>query len=253
MADVRDVNATGRFSERGADYARHRPSYPDAAIDAVLAGLGAPSSLLAVDVGAGTGISSRLLAARGLRVIAVEPNRDMREAAQADARITWVDGTAESVPLRDAEANLVLAAQAFHWFRAEPAVREMARVLAPAGRLALVWNRRSTRDPFTAGYRDALLAIGADPALEAMNADVGAVERSGLFVATRVAFFTQEQLLDRDGLLGRARSASYVPKDGPKLDELVERLDSLYARFAAGGFVTMVYETEVRLAERVSG
>jgi len=252
MPNAQDHDPTGRFSNRADEYARYRPTYPREAIDALLRGLGAPETLHAVDVGAGTGISSRLLAERGVRVTAVEPNREMREAAAGDSRVTFVDGTAETLPVPDGAADLVLAAQAFHWFRAAPAVREMARALKAGGRLALMWNRRSVQDAFTAGYRDALLAIGANPTLEAMESDVGAVERSGLFGATRVETFLHTQPLDRDALVGRALSASYVPKEGPALDALVAKLDALFARHAgAGGTVAMVYETEVRLSERL--
>ncbi|MBC7773083.1 MAG: SAM-dependent methyltransferase, partial [Pyrinomonadaceae bacterium] len=72
------LNPTGRFSDRAEDYKKYRPSYPPDAIDAILDGLGPPASLLAADIGAGTGISSTLLAERGVRVFAVEPNPAMR-------------------------------------------------------------------------------------------------------------------------------------------------------------------------------
>jgi SAM-dependent methyltransferase len=253
MPERAPQDPTGRFSDRADDYAKYRPTYPREAIDALLGGLGAPETLLAVDVGAGTGISSRLLAERGVRVLAVEPNREMREAAVVSPGVSFVDGTAESLPVPDGAADLVLAAQAFHWFRPEPSLREMARALRPGGRLALVWNRRSAADAFTAAYRDALLATGANPTLEAMDADVGAVERSGLFAATRVERFVHAQRLDRDALVGRALSASYVPKEGPALAELVAQLDTAFARHAdASNHVSMVYETEVRLSERLT-
>jgi len=128
MANSDDQDPTGRFTNRAEDYVRYRPSYPAAAIDALLAGLGAPTTLVAADVGAGTGISARLLAERGVEVVAVEPNRAMREAAAPHARVTFRDGSAEAIPLADGSVDLVLAAQAYHWFRAVPAVTEMARV-----------------------------------------------------------------------------------------------------------------------------
>ena len=78
-----DLSPTTRFSGRAADYVRHRPGYPAAAIAAVLRGLGDPVRLVAADVGAGTGISSRLLAERGVRVLAIEPNAEMRAATRA--------------------------------------------------------------------------------------------------------------------------------------------------------------------------
>src|SRR5580765_3969802 len=86
---------THRFSDRAQAYRRFRPAYPPAAIDSMLEGL-APragaASLVAVDLGAGTGISSRLLAARGVRVIAIEPNPEMRAAADAHQLVEYRDG-----------------------------------------------------------------------------------------------------------------------------------------------------------------
>src|SRR5436305_13648679 len=84
MSDVERFHPTTRFSGRADLYARHRPDYPAAARDFLIGrcGLGAPGALL-VDVGCGTGISARLFAARGVRVVGVEPNEDMRALAEA--------------------------------------------------------------------------------------------------------------------------------------------------------------------------
>jgi SAM-dependent methyltransferase len=252
MADEKENDPTRRFTGRAEDYARYRPTYPAAAIDAILAGLGPPRSLVAVDVGTGTGISARLLADRGSTVIAVEPNPAMLREAAPHERVLFVEGSAEAIPLRTGWANLVLAAQAYHWFRADEAVREMARVLRPGGRLALVWNRRSTRDALGAGYRDALLSLGVDPALEAMNADILAVGRSGLFGPLEVARFEHEQALALPDFIGRGRSASYVPKSGREAERFVALLRDLHARHArADGAVRFAYETEVMLATRL--
>ncbi len=254
MSTPSELEPTGRFTSRAGDYVRYRPTYPAAAIDAVLAGLAAPAELVAVDVGAGTGISSRLLAERGVRVSAVEPNRAMREAAAAHPGVTWLEGSAEAIPLPEAAADLTLAAQAFHWFRAEEALREMARVTKSGGRVALLWNHRSRSDEFMRGYEAVILEVldrGADPAIVGMESDVAAVERSGLFGPRRVVSFEHRQRVDRDGLIGRALSASYVPKDGPGRARLVELLDALHARYANGGNVDFVYDAEVTLAERL--
>lgn len=251
MSTPSDLDPTGRFSNRAEDYARYRPTYPAAAIDAVLDGLGPPSRLAALDVGAGTGISARLLGERGAHVTAVEPNRAMREAAAPHPNVTWLEGTAEAIPLGNAAVDLALSAQAFHWFRAGEAVREMARVTKSGGRLALVWNHRSATDPFMRGYQEILLALGVDPAVAGMDADVAAVERSGLFGPRRVVSFEHRQRVDRDGLIGRALSASYVPKDGAGRARLVELLSALHARYAHDGTVDFVYDTEVTLAERL--
>src|SRR6185295_16889471 len=101
--------------------------------------------------GAGTGISARLLADRGVRVVAVEPGDAMSGSAARHPRVRWVAATAEAIGLDSASVDLVLCAQSFHWFRPEAALAEFARILRPRGRLAIVWNRRSTTDPLTAG------------------------------------------------------------------------------------------------------
>src|SRR5205085_9077451 len=78
MPQPSGLDSVGRFSDRAADYVKFRPTYPAAAADAILAGLEPAGKLVAADVGAGTGISARLLAERGVRVVAVEPGSAMR-------------------------------------------------------------------------------------------------------------------------------------------------------------------------------
>src|SRR5262245_44915731 len=154
--DLTAMNPTGRFSGRAEDYRRYRPDYPAAALDAILEGLGEPSRLVAADVGAGTGISSRLLADRGVRVVAIEPNEAMRAAAAPHPLVEFREGTAERTGLAEATLDLVLCAQSFHWFRAKEALAEFRRVLRPGGRVALLWNERNLADPMTAAYYAAL-------------------------------------------------------------------------------------------------
>src|SRR5439155_1443196 len=107
------------------------------------------AKLDAADVGAGTGIASRQLAAHGVRVLAVEPNAEMRAAAIRHPGIEWRAGTAEATGLDSGIVGLVLCAQAFHWFRAQHALAEFSRILRPGGRLALMWNSRDRADPLT--------------------------------------------------------------------------------------------------------
>ncbi|HMI82931.1 MAG TPA: class I SAM-dependent methyltransferase [Polyangiaceae bacterium] len=250
MAELHDLNPTGRFSDRTDDYVKYRPSYPKGAIDAIVAGLEGAPSRAAVDIGAGTGISARLLADRGLSVVAVEPNQQMREAADGHAGVAVRQGTAEATGLETASMDLVLAAQAFHWFRPDEALREFARILRPRGRLALMWSRRRRDDPFTAGYRTAILEVGGDSLVERMDFHPEIVAASGHFSAARLVTFPLQQVLDFTGLVGRAMSASYVPRTGPEAAKVHELLRALHARYADGnGFVTLKYTTEVYIAE----
>lgn len=240
------MDSVSRFRDRAADYVRYRPSYPAGAIDAVLEGLGPAASLIVADVGAGTGISARLLGDRGVRAIAVEPGADMRAAAEPHANVRWLAARAEATALRSAAVDLVVCAQAFHWFQSDETIAEFTRILRPHQRLALMWNRRSRTDPLTVGYRHAILDVGGDTGVESMPFDPAIVSRTGLFSAPDRLAVPNLQRLDLDGLIGRARSASYVPKDRAAGERLRELLRVPHERHAdADGLVTLVHETEV--------
>ena len=251
MSELSELNPTTRFSDRVEDYVRYRPGYPAAAIDAILAGIGDISGLVAADVGAGTGISARLLAERGIRVLAVEPNAGMRAAAAPHGLVEWHDGTAEATGLQDGRAGLVLCAQAFHWFRKAEALREFHRVLRPGGRLALMWNQRDGRDPFTAGYRQAIVDVEGESPLESREYDPGLVHADGLFSPAESYETPNSQRFDLEGLIGRATSASYAPNSGSGLASLRQSLSRLYHEFAdRDGMVELKYVTQVYLATR---
>jgi len=246
------MDSVSRFTDRAADYVKYRPTYPAAAMDAILDGLGSPGEIVAADVGAGTGISARLLGDRGVRVLAVEPGEAMRSAAAPHANVTWTIGTAEATGLASASVDLVLCAQAFHWFRAPEALAELARILKPHRRLAIMWNRRSKIDPLTAGYRQVIVDVGGDIAVESMPFDPAVVPNSGLFSSAQRLTFSNAQRLDLDGLVGRARSASYVPTTGAGGGRLIDLLTALHAAHAdADGFVRLIYETEIYLAAKL--
>lgn len=240
-----------RFTDCAQLYAVSRPGYPDAALAPMLEGLPDPRQLTALDVGAGTGISSHWLARRIGRVIAIEPNASMRAQAQPHPRIEWIDGPGERTTLPDAAADLIVCAQAFHWFRAEEAIAEFRRLLRPGGRVALVWNVQSATDPATSAYREIVKTHAVDPPTSpwAGGGDHAAA-LSPSFQSVRLVVVPNEQRLSWEGLVGRARSASYAPKEGPMLDSLLAALRDLFDRFADDRTILIRYDTELHLAER---
>jgi SAM-dependent methyltransferase len=127
------------FGVAAGAYDRGRPDWPGEVLDA----LPLEASATVVDLGAGTGKLTRLLAGRYARVIAVEPDDAMRALIGVGEPVA---GTAESIPLPDSSADGVFAADAFHWFEAEAALAEIARILKPGGVLALLWNRFEPKD-----------------------------------------------------------------------------------------------------------
>ena len=240
---------TRRFHDRAEDYARYRPGYPVEAVDALLQRL--PTGCTVADVGAGTGILSRLLANRGAHVLAVEPNASMRAAAAPHADVRWSEGTAEATGLPDASVDLVTVAQAFHWVDVPATLREFARVLRPHGRLAILWNRRSREDPFTLGYRRVLEVMDAEAPAERAHFDPAVVTTAGDFHDLRQLAFVNRHRLTEEELLGRTRSTSTVPLTGPRSERIFAMLRDLHAQYrGADGTAAMIYRTEVFLWTR---
>ncbi len=135
----------GDFTGIAVDYAKFRQGYSESALTAFLALLGKPASEVdAVDLGAGTGIWTRMLASRGLRsVTGVEPNADMRHQAQLSSKaITWIAAPAEATTLPGRCCDLVTAASSFHWMDYERTTGEIKRLLRPGGRFVALWNPR---------------------------------------------------------------------------------------------------------------
>jgi SAM-dependent methyltransferase len=244
---------TGYFSDRAEDYARYRPSYPTEAVRTILAGLRMP--VRSVDLGCGTGIASRLLAEAGAEVVGIEPNEAMlEEARRHGGGPEYRFGTAEASGLADASADLVVCAQSFHWFELEPTLRELQRILAAKGRLALVWNVRRTDTPFGEAY--AKIVRRAQRATESGGRIVRANRSAdpssgGRFGDVRKLVFPNDVRFDREGLLGRAHSTSYFPLRGDLHDELVAELEALFEEHAREGEVVFPQRTEVTLATRL--
>ena len=225
------------FAEVAAAYERGRPGYPD---DAVRWLAGAEPSDV-VDLGAGTGKLTRALVALGHRVTAVEPLEEMRaELATVLPGVQAVAGSAEAMPLPSSSADVVTSAQAFHWFDHDDALPEIARVLRPEGRIALVWNSRDDRDPWMAG----LSAIIGNETIEETDV-VPVLDASGLFGAVETAAFSFEQILDREGLLDLVLSRSYLAKlPQAEREPVLQAVGALYDETAEDGGVRLAYVTE---------
>lgn len=247
-----DLHSTARFGDRVDDYVRYRPDYPPALLTWLQREQGVDSGWRVADVGAGTGISSKMFLDAGYRVTAVEPNAPMRTAAEHWLRsypaFDVVDGRADATGLPDASVELVIVAQAFHWFDEDAARREFARILRPGGLAAVWWNsRRLTGTRFLEGYESLLLRFGTDYTSVAERYADDARMRAWFGDGFRgAASFEHAQKLDLDALRGRLMSSSYAPQAGhPQHEPMLHALRELFDSCAENGTVSFDYDTRI--------
>lgn len=248
-----DRAPTERFSDRAGDYDRYRPGYPRELID-VLVELGVAPPAAVADIGSGTGIFSRLLCDAGYRVFAVEPNRAMRERAEAALGdrpgFASVAGTAEATGLDDGSVAAITAAQSFHWFAPEPTRAEFSRIGGDAAVIALIWNdRRPEASALMAGYEALLDRFGTDYR-ETSKRYQATREAALSFLRGPIRVFEQptSQRLDRAGLIGRFFSSSFTPAKGTEERQHARAaLVELFDHHQDGGEVEMSYLTRAYL------
>jgi SAM-dependent methyltransferase len=245
--DERLVRAAS-FGAVADAYERARPGYPDDAVR----WLAGHEPCDVVDLGAGTGKLTRSLVALGHRVTAVEPLEEMLDRLRvAVPGAIAVRGSAEEIPLTDGSADVVTCAQAFHWFDPAVALHEMARVLRPGGRIALVWNTRDDARAWVAELTDTVIGRSEFRA-GGVNATSDRVDESGRFGPVERASFAHVQLLGREDLVELVRSRSQcavLPED--ERTPVLERVESLFDAHARDGVLAMPYVTECFRAVRI--
>jgi SAM-dependent methyltransferase len=250
---VMSIESLKRFSNRVENYVKYRPGYPDEIIP-YLKQLGVlnDDSVIA-DIGSGTGISSELFLKNGNRVYAVEPNQEMREAAEkmlsTHGNFHSVNATAETTGLDDKSVDLIIAGQAFHWFDKEKCRVEFERILKPGGNVLLMWNdRRTDSTDFLKSYEDFLHICGNDYALvnHKNTQEKGVIE--GWFGKGNYseASFYNFQDFDFDGLKGRVLSSSYMPAEGDvNYEFMIYCLKKIFLRYQEKGKVRFEYDTRI--------
>lgn len=246
------MDNTQRFTNRVDTYVKYRPSYPKEAIDYLYEDVGFTSSSTVADIGAGTGIFSKLLLERGSNIVAVEPNQAMREAARSSldgyANFSTTAGSAEHTKLADRSVDFIICAQAFHWFDRAAAQLEFRRILKPGGKAVLVWNSRLTQGtPFLVEYEQLLHTFGTDY-VEVNHRNISPEALSLFFKGGSLheGRFQNRQLFDFEGLSGRLLSSSYSPAPGhPNHEPMMAELRQLFDRSEQDGTVSFDYETEV--------
>jgi SAM-dependent methyltransferase len=249
------TDPTTRFSDRVEYYLRYRPHYPKGLLEFFRNDLALTPDHIIADIGSGTGFLAQMFLRNGNTVYGVEPNQEMREAGEEllneyDQFIS-VDGTAEATTLADHSIDIVVAAQAFHWFDPQQARKEFLRVLKPGGIAGLVWNNRLIdASLFSREYETLVQHYSTDLDYVANRAmrvmDRGTMEAFFGSDGFKRVEFENQQMFDFEGLRGRLLSSSYAPLEGePHYQPLMHELQMLFNQHQENGAVCFDYTTEM--------
>jgi ubiquinone/menaquinone biosynthesis C-methylase UbiE len=249
------MNTVERFSDRVENYVKYRPGYPPGVLELFRREMNLRQDSIVADIGAGTGISSKMFLENGNRVFGVEPNQAMRAAAENFLRdfpnFTIVDGTAEKTNLPDNSVDFVVAAQAFHWFDAAKTLSEFTRILRDKGFIALIWNERQLdTTAFLREYEKLLIEFGSD--YESVRHDNLDEEIFSAFFQKefRRKTFQNVQTVDLEGLKGRIHSSSYMPSAcDERFFAMNAEIERIFAKYAENGKIQILYSTNIFYAE----
>lgn len=254
MGSINEVAADG-FEAGAAAYERGRPGYADDLVAWLVDRLGIGPGTDLVDLAAGTGKLTRLLAPSGATITAVEPVAAMRaQLLEACAPVAAVDGTAEATGLPDASADVVTVAQAFHWFDPGPALAEVARVLRPDGALGIAFNERDVREPWVADLSKLIRWDERDRWRVPYTVEVDwahvLAQHGPMFERAERYDTTYRQPMDPETLVHRVLSTSYLavlpaPEQAALADRVRALVEPLGDRFDLP-YVSVAYAARLR-------
>lgn len=242
---------TTRFSNRVEDYVKYRPSYPKEIISFLQQQYDLTPDKVLVDIGAGTGISTELFLKAGYRVIAVEPNREMREKSvellSPYEGFAAQDGKAEAMSVASGSIDGIIAGQAFHWFDREKTRAEFTRILKPGSPVVLIWNERKTASDFEKEYDELIIRHARDyTQVDHRNIHTEDIEAFFAPNPVRLEVFANKQVFDFEGLKGRLLSSSYMPaRDEEGYEAMLADLRDLFDCYEAAGTIAIHYDTKV--------
>lgn len=244
-------SSTTRFNDRVENYIKYRPSYPREVIEYLKSEGILKSDSIIADIGSGTGISSELFLKNGNTVFGVEPNDAMREAAEkllsAYGNFRSINATAEETTLPGKSIDLIVCAQAFHWFDITKVKIEFKRILKPTGRICLMWNERILdATPFLIDYEDLLLKYGTDY-LNVRHENIDEHKLNEFFSGKYITkTFPNKQVFDLEGVSGRLLSSSYTPQnDSPLYEPMLAELNEIFEKNQVNGFIEFLYDTNI--------
>ncbi|MDR3709004.1 MAG: class I SAM-dependent methyltransferase [Capsulimonadaceae bacterium] len=236
------MDSKERFSNKASDYEKYRPSYPEEFIAYLGDIIGINRSSKVADIGAGTGILTRLVGEIAGRIYAVEPNANMRRACEKFCEhlrsFTAIPGSAEKTELPDGSVDFITVGQAFHWFDPVATRIEFQRILKAGGKVILVWNRREQETGLAREYANVLRQYCSDFAGPAGRGHaspeaLAAFFRSGIYEERT---FENNRMLTLEAFVGNSLSASHAPSAGDaNYLPFIKALTSVFHTYSQSG------------------
>ena len=245
------IDNTKRFSDRVENYVKYRPGYPGEIISLLADATDLNKNSRIADIGSGTGKLTEVFINSGYAVDGVEPNDEMRLAAEAQFQnkslFRSINGSAENTSLEADLYSHVVVGQAFHWFDPILAKQEFKRVLISDGWVILVWNERDIESPFLSDY-EVFLHEHAVKYSEVVHRNVDESVLDAFYepFSYDVESLSTHQLFDFDGILGRYQSSSYAYKEGDEEFPVAkEALQVLFEKHEQNDQIQMEYLTNI--------
>jgi SAM-dependent methyltransferase len=240
------VDPKKRFSSRVENYIKYRPSYPLEILNFLKEKNIIAKDTVIADVGSGTGILTKIFLDNGNRVYGIEPNKDMREAAENILKhynnFYSIEGSAEATGLEENSIDLIIAGQSFHWFDVELTKIEFKRILKEDGHIIILWNsRKKSNNEFSQAYENLISTYGKDYKQVRMNE--GNIEG---FFHYQLKEFYNFQNFDFEGLKGRLLSASYMPlENDPNYEKMIVEIKKIFVKHKKNGKIRIEYNTKL--------
>lgn len=256
MKDQVHHSAAAGYKTAADTYVKGRPDYPPQVSEWLTATLGLDGHKTVIDLGAGTGKFTGRLVATGAQVIAVEPVAQMLEKlSDAWPQVLAVSGTATDLPLPDASVDVVVCAQAFHWFASTEALTEIARVLKSGGKLALIWNLRDTQVSWVPKLDAIVNALEGDTPRYYTGAWRAAFPHPAFGALQLQQFHHGHTGSPEDVIFNRVRSTSFIAAlpdaQRAQVDEQIRALINSEPELRGKDVVTVPYETAAFFAVKL--
>jgi len=246
------MDAKSRFSDRVEHYIKYRPGYPRKELLVLLEKeIRLTPKMNIADIGSGTGISARIFLENGNTVYGIEPNEPMRKAAEGwlheFPNFHSLHGSSEATNLPPHSIDLIVCAQAFHWFNPQLTKAEFLRIAHPDAYLCLIWNDRKRDAPFQQDYESLIQQFAFDYN-EISHRNITSERIQDFFAPAefKEVILYNEQIFDLESLIGRIISSSYMPnRNSPEYNAMEKAIIALFEKHEKKGEVVFAYDTLV--------